>query len=270
MPFLDHLTLGQYVPLNSFVHSLDPRCKILGTMALITSVFLANASPWPYLVWSALVVFLCILIGLSLKNVLASTRPALLLVLFTVIVNMFFAEGEELIRISFISITREGLLTGIKMGLRLYFLIIFANMTMMTTSPLELSDGIESLLSPFRRFGVPAHEFAMMMTIALRFIPTLLEETDRIMKAQLARGADLDSGGIAKRLKAFIPVLVPLFVIVFQRADELAVAMEARCYRGGIGRSRMKPLHWASRDSFSLAVVSMICIGGVVLDRWIS
>jgi len=270
MPFLDHLSLGQYVPANSFVHSLDPRCKVLGVMALITSIFVASASPWPYVIWSAFAVFLCALSKISIKNVLISTKPAIVLVVFTVIVNLFFAEGKELFRISFISITKEGLLAGVKMGLRLYFLILFANMTMMTTSPLELSDGIESLLTPLKRFGVPAHEFAMMMTIALRFIPTLLEETDRIMKAQLARGADLDSGGIVKRLKAFMPVLVPLFVIVFQRADELAVAMEARCYRGGVGRSRMKPLHWTAKDAISLTMVSVICLGGVVLDRWMS
>ncbi|HHZ04787.1 CbiQ family ECF transporter T component [Acetomicrobium hydrogeniformans] len=269
MHFLEHLSLGQYVPAKSFIHSLDPRSKVLAVMFLITSVFLANTTLWPYVIWFVLIVIISSLSNISFKTVVTSTRPVLILIVFTLAINLFFADGRELFRIAFISITEEGLLTGIKMGLRLFYLVLFANITMMTTSPIELSDGIESLLSPFKRYGLPAHEFAMMMTIALRFIPTLLDETDRIMKAQLARGADLDSGGIIKRFKALIPVLVPLFVIVFQRAEELAVAMEARCYRGDYGRSRMRPLMWGVCDSLYLSAILFISASGVILDRWI-
>ncbi len=269
MSFLEHLSLGQYVPTQSFVHSLDPRAKILSAIALITSVFLASTSLWPYFLWFVVLIVISALSKLSLKTIMVSIKPVLILIIFTVLINLLFTSGEELFRVFFISVTKEGLAASIKMGLRLLFLILFANITMMTTSPIELSDGIESLLSPFKRFHVPAHEFAMMMTIALRFIPTLLDETDRIIKAQLARGADLDSGSLIKRFKAFIPVLVPLFVIVFQRADELAIAMEARCYRGGIGRSRMKPLCWTLSDGLYLLTVLLTCSSGVVLDKWV-
>jgi energy-coupling factor transport system permease protein len=156
------------------------------------------------------------------------------------------------------------------MALRLLFLVLFAGLLTLTTSPMELSDGLERLFAPLTPLGFPAHDLAMMMTIALRFIPTLLDETDRIMKAQLARGADLDRGNIVRRLRAFIPVLVPLFVIVFQRADDLATAMEARGYRGGKGRSRLNPLHWRARDGLALASVVALVVAGAAADRWLT
>lgn len=167
----------------------------------------------------------------------------------------------------FIRITRQGLVMAAYMGLRLLFLVLFASFLTLTTRPMELADGLERLFSPFVRFGFPAHELAMMMTIALRFIPTLLDETDRIMRAQLARGASFDRGGLWKRLKAFLPVLIPLFVIVFQRAEDLAVAMEARCYRGGAGRTRMNPLFWKIKDTAALGSVLSLVVLLVIGDR---
>ncbi|KUK38751.1 MAG: Cobalt transport protein, partial [Synergistales bacterium 54_24] len=205
---------------------------------------------------------------LSLKVLVRSARPVLILVAFTAIVHLFFTGGDALFKLGFLTITSQGANLAVRMGLRLIFLVLFANLLTLTTSPMELADGLERLLSPLKPLGFPAHELAMMMTIALRFIPTLLNETDRIMKAQLARGAELDQGGIIKRLRAFIPVLVPLFVIVFKRADELAVAMEARGYRGGVGRSRMYPLCWSLSDTLALIFVVIVTLVFIYVDRW--
>ncbi len=256
MQFLNHLTLGQYVPAQSPVHRLDPRCKILATVVLLTGVFLVD-HPAVFAIWGMALLCLTFVSSLTPSLVLKTARPVLILVFFTAGIHVFFTGGEMLWQWGVISITREGLVMAAKMGLRLLFLVMFAGFLTLTTSPMEFSDGLERLFSPLARFGFPAHDLAMMMTIALRFIPTLLDETDRIMKAQLARGADLDRGGLFRRIRAFIPILVPLFVIVFQRAEDLANAMESRGYRGGQGRSRMNPLVWRFHDSVVLAGVCL-------------
>lgn len=266
MQFLNHLTLGQYVPADSFVHRLDPRCKILATVVLLTGVFLVQ-HPLVFGVWALMLAFLTLSSRLTPALVLRTARPVLILVLFTAAIHVFLTKGDPIWQWGVLSITREGLVMAAKMGLRLLFLVMFAGFLTLTTSPMEFSDGLERLFSPLAPLGFPAHDLAMMMTIALRFIPTLLDETDRIMKAQLARGADLDRGGLLRRIKAFIPILVPLFVIVFQRAEDLANAMESRGYRGGHGRTRMKPLAWYLRDSLTLAGVVLLVMGLFYLDR---
>lgn len=266
MQFLNHLTLGQYVPADSFVHGLDPRCKILSTVLLLTGVFLVK-HPLVFGAWALMLALLTLFSRLTPGLVLRTARPVFILVLFTAGIHVFLTRGEPVWQWGILSITREGLVMATKMGLRLLFLVMFAGFLTLTTSPMEFSDGLERLFSPLTPLGFPAHDLAMMMTIALRFIPTLLDETDRIMKAQLARGADLDRGGPIRRIKAFIPILVPLFVIVFQRAEDLANAMESRGYRGGQGRTRMNPLLWRWRDSLALGGVLIIVVGLSYLDK---
>ncbi len=265
MKFLNHLTLGQYVPADSPVHRLDPRCKILSVVALLAGIFLM-VHPVAFLAWGGLLLVLARLSRVPFRVVLQGARPVVMLVIFTAGIHLFLTKGVVLWEWGPVSVTREGVTMALRMGLRLFFLVLFAGFLTLTTSPMELSDGLESLFRPFQRFGFPAHEMAMMMTISLRFIPTLFDETDRILRAQLARGADLEHGGLFRRLKAFIPVLVPLFVIVFQRAEDLALAMEARCYRGGSGRTRMNPLEWKKSDTFAIAGVIGIVAFFVLLD----
>jgi energy-coupling factor transport system permease protein len=201
-----------------------------------------------------------------MSMVLRTAKPVLFLILFTGLIHLFFSQGTPVFQWGIFKITQEGIRMAFKMGFRLFLLVLYAGTLTLTTSPTELADGLERLFSPLKPLGFPAHEMAMMMTIAIRFIPTLLDETDRIMKAQLARGADLDRGGIFKRLRAFIPVLIPLFVIVFQRADDLAVAMESRNYRGGAGRTRMNPLTWRMLDSVTLVLALSITLVLSLLD----
>ena len=198
--------------------------------------------------------------------ILRGLRPVFLIILFTFVINMFMIKGEVLVSLWFLEITREGLRTAVFMGVRLVLLIIGSSLLTLTTKPISLTDGIEALLSPFRRFGLPAHELAMMMTIALRFIPTLLEETDKIMKAQQARGADFESGNIINRAKALIPILVPLFISAFRIAQELAMAMEARCYGGSVKRTRMNGMKLCSRD-LAASVIFVIFLALIVLER---
>ena len=266
MKFFNHLTFGQYVPPESPVQRLDPRCKIIAVLALLTGASLAK-HPAVLSVWGVHPACLTAAARLPFRLVLRSAKPVLILVLFTASIHIFFTSGTPLLSLVIVTISREGLVLAVYMGLRLLFLVLFASFLTLTTRPMELADGLERLFSPFTRFGFPAHELAMMMTIALRFIPTLLDETDRIMKAQLARGASFDRGGLWKRLKAFLPVLIPLFVIVFQRAEDLAVAMEARCYRGGAGRTRMSPLAWKGTDTAALLLVPAVVILLVTIDR---
>lgn len=255
MRFANNLNLGQYIPGDSFIHGLDPRCKIIGTFILLCGIF-SVAHPSCFFVWSALLWGISRIGRLPLCQVLLSSKPIWLLVLFTAFLHLFWTPGRPLISFGFVHISWEGLLTAWAMGTRLLFLVLFASILMMTTSPISFSDGLERLLSPLARLGFPAQEMAMMTTIALRFIPTLLEETDRILKAQLSRGADFESGGIVKRVRAFVPVLIPLFVQVFQRAENLAVAMESRCYQSGIARSRLSPPVWRRGDSL---VILFLC-----------
>lgn len=235
------ITIGQYFPGESIVHRFDPRLKIITMIFFIISLFFINTFI-PY-IFVAIYLFIIIKIAnLPLKVVLKGLKPLRWILLITFVINIFFLPGEPLLKLGFLTISKEGLKTACLMAIRLMFLVLGTSLLTYTTSPIELTDGIEALLKPMKKIGVPSHEIAMMMTIALRFIPTLIEETDKIMKAQMARGADFESGNIIKRSKNLVPLLVPLFVNSFRRADELATAMEARCYRGGVGRTKMKVL----------------------------
>lgn len=256
------VTIGQYVPRDSAVHRLDPRTKIAAVTAFMVVIFVAR----DFLGYGLLTLFLLAVVALAhipLGFVLRGLRPILILLLLTVVLNMFFSGvegGTVAFRLGPLTATREGIIRAVFIAVRLILLVGVTSLLTFTTSPVELTDGIERLLRPFRRIGVPAHELAMMMTIALRFIPTLLEETEKIMKAQMARGAVFDRGGVLKRARALVPVLVPLFVSAFRRADELALAMEARCYRGGEHRTRMRELRFAPRDAAALAVTAVVSV----------
>lgn len=263
---LRDITVGQYLPMQSVIHDMDPRFKIIASIIFIASLFAVKT----LLGYGIVIAFLVLMIGVSkvpFKYIVRGLKPILFIILFAFGLNIFFTPGKELFHLGFLTITEEGLKQAFFMGMRLILLIIGTSMLTLTTSPIELTDGIEACLSPFKRFGVPAHELAMMMTIALRFIPTLLNETDKIMKAQMARGADFESGNIASRAKSLIPLLVPLFISAFRRADELAMAMEARCYRGGIGRTRMKQLKYTKWDAIGISCFSIYMVLLIWLQR---
>ena len=259
------ITLGQYYPGNSWIHRLDPRVKILATILYIVALFVVK----DFIGFATAFVGLVAVTAISkvpVSFILRGLKPVFLIILFTFVINMFMIKGEVLVSLWFLEITREGLRTAVFMGVRLVLLIIGSSLLTLTTKPISLTDGIEALLSPFRRFGLPAHELAMMMTIALRFIPTLLEETDKIMTAQQARGADFESGNIINRAKALIPILVPLFISAFRIAQELAMAMEARCYGGSVKRTRMNGMKLCSRD-LAASVIFVIFLALIVLER---
>ena len=250
---LTDMTLGQYYPGDSFLHRMDPRAKILCTMIFIIAIFLAN-NPFSYLLVAAFTLGAISVSGVPYKLVWRAVKPLWFILLFTLAIHVFTTPGTELFSWKFIHISEEGIRNGVEMTLRLVFLIAFTSLLTYTTSPIVLTDGIEALLMPFKRIGVPAHELAMMMTIALRFIPTLLEETDRIMKAQSSRGADFVNGNLWQRAKN----MVPLFISAFRRADDLATAMEARCYRGGEGRTKMHQLAYTWRDRNAMIAVVLV------------
>lgn len=248
------ITLGQYYPGSSWIHRLDARIKIIWTFVYIVSLFLIKDF-WGYI---AILVTLGLIIGVSrvpLNFILKGLKPIFLIIVFTFTVNMFMTKGTPIVGIGFLQITREGLYNAVFMGVRLVLLIIGSSLLTLVTKPINLTDGIEKLLSPGQRIGIPAHELAMMMTIALRFIPTLLEETDKIMKAQMARGADFESGNIMNRAKSLIPLLVPLFISAFRIAQDLAMAMEARCYRGGSHRTRMNGMKLKRKDGIAVTLM---------------
>lgn len=264
---LTDITLGQYFPGNSFIHRLDPRTKILATIIYIIAIFFAN-TPLSYGILTAFAAVVILIAKVPWLLVFKSLKPIWIILILTMVIHMFTAPGEHVVWTwKSLSVTAEGIDMGVKMAVRLILLLLFSSVLTFTTSPIVLTDGIESLLRPFKSVGVPAHELAMMMTIALRFIPTLLDETDRIMKAQTARGADFASGNIFERMKNMLPLLVPLFISAFRRADELAVAMEARCYRGGEGRTRMHELAYSSRDYIAYTLVLALAVGLAVM-RW--
>ena len=262
---LRDITIGQYYPVDSVVHRLDPRTKILLTFAYIISLFLIN-SVWGY-VFVGVALYLAIkTTKVPIKFMLKGLKGIMFLLLFTAVLNVFFTGGEhEIVRWWIFTITLEGIIIAVQMAVRLVLLIIGSSILTLTTSPIQLTDGIESLLNPFRKIGVPAHEIAMMMSIALRFIPILLEETDKIMKAQTARGADFESGNIIQRAKAMVPIMVPLFISAFRRAEELAMAMEARCYRGGEGRTRMNSLKYHNIDQYAFAIGVIFIVVCIIL-----
>lgn len=254
---LTDITLGQYYPGNSFLHRMDPRAKILCTMIFIVAIFLAN-SLWSYLLVTAFILGSIAVSGVPVKMVAKAVKPLWLILVFTLLIHVLTTQGTPIVSFGWFSISEEGVRNGILMTLRLVYLIAFSSLLTYTTSPIVLTDGIEALLTPWKRIGVPAHELAMMMTIALRFIPTLLEETDRIMKAQSSRGADFTTGNLWQRAKSMVPLLVPLFISAFRRADDLATAMEARCYRGGEGRTKMHQLIYTWRDGAAFAAVAVV------------
>jgi energy-coupling factor transport system permease protein len=263
---LTDIMLGQYFPGNSFVHRLDPRSKILLTLVFVSSIFMATS----YLGYVLLGLFLCLITlvaGIPVLIVLRSIKPLWIILLLTAGIHLFMTPGTPLVAMGPLSVTEEGLRQGVQMSARLIFLIIMSSLLTFTTSPIALTDAIERLLSPLKAFNLPVHELAMMMTIALRFVPTLLEETDRIMKAQMARGADFSSGNLLKRGQNMVPLLVPLFISAFRRADDLATAMEARCYRGGAHRTRMKELKLGYRDIGAVACVGAL-VSILVWMRW--
>lgn len=248
------ITIGQYYPADSILHRLDPRVKFVSTLVYIVSLFVFSS----WIGYGVAAVFLAIMIGLSkvpFKFMVKGLKPIVMLLLITMFFNLIFTPGEVIWSFWIIKITREGVKLAAKMGIRLIFLIIGASIMTLTTTPNQLTDGLERLMRPLNKIHVPVHEIAMMMSIALRFIPILLEETDKIMKAQMARGADFESGGLIQKVKNMVPLLVPLFISAFRRANDLAMAMEARCYHGGDGRTQMKPLKYAGRDYFAYLVV---------------
>lgn len=255
---LSDITLGQYFPGSSWLHKLDPRTKLVATLLYISSIFTAE-SLFSYGLVGLFACVCCLLSKVPVKILAKSVRPLWLIIVLTLGIHLFLTPGTIILQLGPISISQEGIRMGIFMSLRLVLLILFSSLLTLTTSPIALTDGIERLLRPFKVLGVPAHELAMMMTIALRFIPTLLEETERIMKAQMARGAEFDSGNLVKRAQNLVPLLVPLFISAFRRADELATAMESRCYRGGEGRTRMKELLFTRRDWVGMAVILGFC-----------
>lgn len=266
---LSNITMGQYYPTDSIVHRLDPRVKILLTIAFIVGIFLVH-SLWGYALALVFVYFMARLSHVPFKMLMRGLRPLRFILVLTFVLNLFFSgEGTILWQWSFITITHEGLSRAVHYCLRLLFLVIGTSLLTLTTSPVSLSDGLELLLSPLKVIHFPAHELAMMMTIALRFIPTLLEEADKIMKAQIARGADFESGNLLARAKAMVPLLVPLFVSAFRRAGDLAMAMESRCYRGGEGRTRLRVLKLTRADLYAslvmAAFVGLIVIEGLVV-----
>ena len=270
MELTRYVSIGQYLPRDSVVHRLDPRTKIGVTTLLMVVIFVITDFTG-YGLLAASLVGLFLLAQIPLGYAARGLRPILFLLLLTFVLNLFFSglrEGTPLVRLGSLVITSEALSRAAFISLRLVLLVVATSLFTYTTSPMALTDGMERLLRPFRRIGVPGHELAMMMSIALRFIPTLLEETERIMKAQMARGAEFQRGNLLRRARAMLPILVPLFVSAFRRADELALAMEARAYRGGEGRTRMKELAFAARDAVAW-IVSVFATAVLLAPRWL-
>ena len=264
---LRDITIGQFFPGTSAVHRLDPRVKIVLTIAFIVLLFLAEG-PVSY---ALVLAFLALIIGISRISpqlVVRGLKPILFIVVFTAVLNLFYTPGDYIWQWGFLHISREGIRMAVFMVIRLMLLIIATSMLTYTTSPIQLTDGLERLLAPLKVLHAPVHELSMMMSIALRFIPTLIEETEKIISAQKARGADFESGSLVQRAKAMIPILVPLFISAFRRADELATAMECRLYRGDVGRTRMKQLRIARVDVCAVLVCATLFAAVIVLRRY--
>lgn len=263
---LKDVTIGQFFPGTSPIHRMDPRVKILLVMGLIVALFLADG----VVSYALMIVFLLAVIRISripAKMVVRGLKPILFIISFTAVLNLFYTPGDYIWEYGFLHISKQGIFVAIKMVLRIMLLIIGTSMLTYTTSPIQLTDGLERLLSPLKRFHAPVHELSMMMSIALRFIPTLIEETEKIISAQKARGADFDTGSLIQRAKAMIPILVPLFISAFRRADELAVAMECRLYRGDVGRTRMKQLKITGVDYAAIAVSLAVFAAAAILGQ---
>lgn len=261
------ITIGQYYPANSVLHRLDPRVKIMCTLLYLISLFLFE-NVYGYIVATLFLVSVIAISKVPFRFIVKGLKPIIMLLMITVLFNLLLTKtGTVLFEAWIFKITDEGLKVAALMTIRLIYLILGSSLMTFTTTPNALTDGIERLLWPLRKIKLPVHEIAMMMSIALRFIPILLEETDKIMKAQLARGADLESGNIIRKAKAMIPILVPLFISAFRRATDLAMAMEARCYRGGEGRTKMKPLVYRKKDYLAYAIVILYVVLAVVVGR---
>ena len=265
---LKDITLGQYFPGTSVIHRLDPRTKLLGVILYIVALFLAKS----WISYGVVLAFLILAISVSKippKSIVSGMKPLVVILIFTGVLNLFYSDGGVvLVKIWKLTITSEGLTRAIFMTSRILMLISGTFLLTYTTSPIALTDGLESLLGPLKKLHVPVHELSMMMCIALRFIPTLIEETDKIMSAQKARGADFESGKLMERAKALIPILVPLFISAFRRADELATAMECRCYQGGEGRTKMKQLHYQRNDFAAFGAAALLTAAVIILKKF--
>lgn len=263
---ISDITIGQYFPGNSFIHKMDARMKIILTMLLIVSIFVCKNVV--SLLLMVVCTFLLVLVSkIPIKTVLKSIKPLAVIIIITALLNIFYGKGEPIAELGRLKITMNGIETAVFMAVRIIILVVISSLLTYTTSPTELTDSLERLMKPLKLFKVDVHSIAMTMTIALRFIPTLVEEIQKIMAAQKSRGADLDSGGLIRRAKALIPVLIPLFISAFRRANELAYAMECRCYRGGAGRTKMKVMKMTFKDFAALAVVIIFFAVIIILNR---
>ena len=265
---LKDITLGQYFPGKSFIHRLDPRTKLIMLVVYIVALFVAKS-------WISYAVMLGFLVGciaisrIPPKSIVRGMKPMVVILVFTAVLNIFMTAGETVwVKFWIVTITKEGVIRAVFMVVRILMLVTGTFLLTYTTSPIALTDGLESLLSPLKKIKLPVHELSMMMCIALRFIPTLIEETDKIMSAQKARGADFETGSLLERVKALVPILIPLFVSAFRRADELATAMECRCYHGGDGRTKMKQLRYTHLDFEAYAAGAVLLAGVIVLARF--
>ena len=265
---LREVTLGQYYPVDSVIHRLDPRVKLLGTVIFLISLFVVKS----WIMYAVAALALAVLIKISnvpFRFMTRGLKSIVILLMISVSFNLFLTPGEVMVQFWVLKITREGLHIALMMGARLILLVLGSSLMTLTTTPNQLTDGLEKGLGVLKKIGVPVHEISMMMSIALRFIPILIEETDKIMKAQQARGADFESGNLMQRAKAMVPILVPLFISAFRRANDLAMAMEARCYHGGEGRTKMKPLRYAGRDRIAYALM-LLYLGMSVVSRFVA
>lgn len=259
---MNNIIIGKYVPGSSLIHRMDPRAKLILIFAFVFIVFIANNFP-TYALLGVFTLFVVLMTKLPLRFLIRGLRPVLWIILFTFILHLIVTkEGEVLIDLRFLKIYEEGLKQGIYISLRFLYLILITTILTLTTTPIEITDGMESLLGPFGKLGLPVHELALMMSISLRFIPTLMEETDKILKAQMARGVDFTGGPVKERFKAVVPLLVPLFISAFKRAEELATAMEARGYNGGVGRTKLRQLKWGILDT---SLLTLLVVLGVAL-----
>ena len=262
------ITIGQYYPVDSVVHRLDPRVKLAGTLLFIIAIFFVNN----YVGFALAVLMFAVVVKLSkipFSYMVRGLKAVLVLLIFSVLMNLFLIhDGNVLVHFWIITITDKGVITALFLSLRLTLLVLGSSMMTLTTTPLALTDGLEKALRPLKKIHIPVHEISMMMSIALRFIPILLEETDKIMKAQQARGADFESGNILQRAKAMVPILVPLFISAFRRADDLATAMESRCYRGDVGRTRMNELVYSRRDKIAYVII-IVCTAILIASRYL-
>ncbi len=263
---LKDITLGQYFPGTSVIHKLDPRTKIILIIAYIACLFIATGYV-SYMFMIAVLAVWIILSQIKLRAIFKGLKPLVIIITITALLNILFTTGTVIAEFWIFHITKEGIRIAAFMALRIIMLVTGTSLLTYTTSPISLTDGLESLMRPLKRIKVPVHELSMMMSIALRFIPTLIEEADKIINAQRSRGADFESGGLIKRAKALLPILVPLFVSAFRRADELAVAMESRCYHGDEGRTRMKKLAFARRDAAAFVIGAAVMTAVIVLAR---